>query len=208
LGRTVTGAEPDTFSAVATIFAVPTATAVTVPVAETEATAALLELHVTTRSVRELPAASRTVAVAGVVCPSESVDVPSATPTDATGRRTDSVALPTTPSLMAVIRLVPADMAVTIPVGATFATVVSLDDQVTLRPESMLFDESRITATACVVWPTKTGFAVNVTETLATGTERTVTAAWPVCPSLAAEMVAIPGAMPVTTPESDTVATV
>lgn len=54
-------------SLVAVIVAVPVETPVTMPVLETVATAVLLELHVTTRSVTTAPFASLTVAINVVV---------------------------------------------------------------------------------------------------------------------------------------------
>ena len=60
---TVTEAVPDLPSLVAVIVAVPSATPVTRPLLLTAATEAADVLHVTVRSVRTLPEASRVVAV-------------------------------------------------------------------------------------------------------------------------------------------------
>src|SRR6188472_2045899 len=82
---TVTVAVPVFPSLVAVIVAVPTATAVTVPLGATVATAVLLDVHETARSVNTLFAASRTVAVRFPVCPVCNGSVPGATVTVATG---------------------------------------------------------------------------------------------------------------------------
>lgn len=85
-GVTVTVAEPSWPSLVATmVTGPPTVTAVTSPVLETEATAVLVDDHVTVRFCRLPPAASRGVAVSCVVCPTEIVLEGGETSTDATG---------------------------------------------------------------------------------------------------------------------------
>src|SRR6476660_10593556 len=72
-------------SLVAVMSAVPGATAVTTPVVDTVATAALLEPHVTTRSVTTLPTLSFTVGVRAKVCVTSIALVGGATVTLATG---------------------------------------------------------------------------------------------------------------------------
>jgi len=95
---TVSVAEPVTPSLVARIATLPAATAVTSPVLDTVARAVFALLHVTVRPVSTLLFASRSVAVACVVCPAVTVDALNATLTDATGGGagavTVSVALP------------------------------------------------------------------------------------------------------------------
>jgi hypothetical protein len=86
-GETVTvGEAPLMPSLVAVTFTVPGATAVITPPVETVATAGLLDAHATARPVRRLPCASRTVAVAWVVCPTMRVAELTVTVTDATDR--------------------------------------------------------------------------------------------------------------------------
>src|ERR1700741_4732327 len=81
---TVKPADPDWPSLDALIVVVPAASAVTVPVPETLATPGLELCQVTLLPVSVFPAASRSVAVAGVVCPITRDDAPSDTPTVAT----------------------------------------------------------------------------------------------------------------------------
>jgi len=59
--------------------------------------------------------------------------------------------VPLWPSLVAVIVADPAAFAVTRPVPFTVATVVLLEDHVTVRPLSVFPLESFVTATACVL---------------------------------------------------------
>jgi len=66
-GVTVTLALPDLDSLVAVMIALPGATAVTTPPADTVATEGLLDVHVTGRLVTTAPFASRTVAASVVV---------------------------------------------------------------------------------------------------------------------------------------------
>jgi len=80
------GDVPLTPSLVAVTVTVPGATAVITPVVETVATAGLLDVHATARPVNELPSASRTVALACVVCPTMRVAELTVTVTDATDR--------------------------------------------------------------------------------------------------------------------------
>ena len=85
-GVTMTVAEPSWPSLEATIVTgPPTATAVTMPDEETDATAVLIDVHVTVRPVKAVPWASRGVAVSCAVCPTESVDAGGVTCTEATG---------------------------------------------------------------------------------------------------------------------------
>ena len=86
-------------SLVAVTIAVPGATAVTTPLADTVATAGLLEVQTTGRSVSVAPEASFTVAESVVVVPAISDTVAGATFTDATGTgETITVAVPVLPS--------------------------------------------------------------------------------------------------------------
>jgi hypothetical protein len=114
---TVIVACPETPSLVAVTTSCPTATPVTSPVLETVATCAFALVHVTTRPVSALPAASRVTALSWTVCPTCTLAVAGVTVTDATGAGagalTVSVAAPVTPSLVARMLAVPAASAVT-----------------------------------------------------------------------------------------------
>jgi hypothetical protein len=103
-GETVTAAAPVTPSTVAEIVAFPAATAVTIPVAETLATAVFDEIHVTGRPIRTFPAASRALAVSCCVPPTNRPEAAGDTLTDATGTgRTVMAAVATNPSTCAEI---------------------------------------------------------------------------------------------------------
>ena len=133
------------------------------------------------------------------------------TDTDATGTCTTvMVEVPLCPSLVAVMVAVPATLPVTSPLALTVATLVLLEAQVTVRPESTLPPESRGVAVSCTVCPSNTWAVAGVTDTDATGTPAAVTvmAAVPLCPSLVAVIVAVPATLPVTNPLALTVATV
>jgi hypothetical protein len=111
------------------------------------------------------------------------------------------------PSLVAVIALVPAAIAVTRPELLTDAAPVFPDVQTIDRPVRTLLLASLRTAVACVVAPTRIEPDASVTETLATGTRATETAADPLFPSLVAVMLQLPVPTAVTTPALFTVAT-
>jgi hypothetical protein len=104
---TTIGAEPWTPSAVAVMFVVPAATAVTAPCDVTVATAVFPEDQETGRSVRTLLLTSFRIAVAGVVPPTVREELPSVTMTAATPVRTVRTADPETPSLVAEMVVVP-----------------------------------------------------------------------------------------------------
>jgi len=206
-GVTVSGALPDFPSLIATMFAAPTATAVTTPWASTVATDVLLELHAIARPVRTLLLASRVVALA--------CDVPTAvielgdklTVTVATGTGlTVSVALPVLVSLIAMICTDPALTAVTSPVAETVATAGLPVLHVTARPVRMLPEASRVVADACTVCPTVVVVCASETVTVATGTGTMVIEDVPVFPSLVAVIVALPSADAVTSPVAETLA--
>src|SRR4051812_7147964 len=113
-GVTVMVALPVLPSLVAMMFAVPTATAVTIPWASTVATAVLAELHVTTRPVSVLPLASRVVAVACDVPTAVMEPGARATVTVATGAMLTVIDdVPVLPSLVAVMVELPAATTVT-----------------------------------------------------------------------------------------------
>ncbi len=128
-------AVPDFPSLVATTFAVPTATPVTTPDAETVAAAGLSELHDTTRPPRLVPPASLSVATSATVFPTTTLGAAGDTTTLATGAGvTATVAVPDTPSHVAVIVTLAGVTPVTSPFGETVATDGLLDVHVTTRP--------------------------------------------------------------------------
>jgi hypothetical protein len=137
-GVTVTVAVALFVSAVAVIVAVPCATPVTTPVDETVATAVLLELHATGRSVTTVPFASFTVAVSEPVVVAATVIEGGAIVILPTGIAVTVIeAVPDLPSLVAVIVALPAPTAVTVPFDDTVATPLLLVVQTTGRPVSM-----------------------------------------------------------------------
>jgi hypothetical protein len=127
---------------------------------------------------------------------------------DATGPDvTVTDAVPIRLSLVAEIVDVPAAIPVTTPVGDTLATPLVPDDQLTTWPLRVFPAESLATAAKDFVCPTLTLPLVGNTVTEATGTGVTVTTTCAVFPSQVATIVADPGPTPVTTPASETVAT-
>jgi hypothetical protein len=195
-------------SLVAVMIAVPGATAVTNPLDETVATAVLLELHVTTRSVTIVPVESRTVAVSATVCVTSNALLVGVTVTLPTGIFvTVMTDVPLLPSLVAVMVAVPTATPVTNPVELTVATVGLLELHVTTRPVNTPPMESRVVAVSCVVAETRMPALVGETATEATGTSDTVIVLVPLLVSLVAVIIAVPGATAVTRPAADTVAT-
>ncbi|HRP08780.1 MAG TPA: hypothetical protein PLL69_09875 [Gemmatimonadales bacterium] len=129
---TVTIASPFLPPLEARICAVPAETAVTMPEADTLATAWALEVHATGLPESGLPEASRTVAVSWVVSPTSRLAVTGETETEATSTVAGVTviwAAPVLPSLVAVMRAVPADTAVTSPDPLTRATASASLDQ-------------------------------------------------------------------------------
>ena len=208
-GVTATVDVPVFPSAVALIVAEPGARAVTTPVVETLATAVLLEVQVTGRSVTTVPLASFTVIDNAAVSPTCRLAVGGCIVTLATGTLvTVTAALPLFPSLVAVIVAEPTDTPVTTPVVAlTVATAVLFDDQATTRSVTIAPFASFTVAESVVVVPITRLFEAGTTATLPTGTGVTVTVALADLVSLVAVIDALPGATPVTTPFVDTVAT-
>src|SRR5947209_14107317 len=205
---TVIAAVPLLPSLVAVIVAVPTACAVTSPVALTVATAWLALAHVMVRPESGLPLASRGVAVSCTAPPVWSVCDAGDTVTVATGTGvTVMLAVPLLPSLVAVIVAEPAALPVTSPLALTVAIVVLLLAHVTTRPDSGVPLPSFGVATSCTVPLTGTLAVAGATSTDATATSVTVIAAVPLFPSLVAVSVAVPTACAVTSPLALTVAT-
>src|SRR2546421_295877 len=158
-------------SLVAVIVAEPAPRPVTSPLPLTRAIVVSSLAQVTALPDSGLPFASLGVALSCTVCPTGTLADDGVTVTEATGTGalvTVMVAVPLFPSLVAVIVAVPAPLAVTNPVRLTVATVVSLDDQVTARPESGLPLSSLGVALSCTVRPTGTLAIAGLTVTVAT----------------------------------------
>src|SRR5256886_14895252 len=183
---TVTLAVPLFPSLDAVIVAVPAATPVTSPPAETVATLALFVAQLMLRPLSAVPLASLGVAVSCTVAATSSTGAAGLTLTDATGTGvTVTVAVPLFPSLVAVIVAVPATPPVTSPLVETLATVEALDAHVTVRPGSEFPTESCGVAVNWTVPPTARLGVAGFTATEATGTATavTVTVAGPPFPS-------------------------
>src|SRR5207244_6616492 len=179
----------------------PVATPVTSPLVLTVAIVASLVDQVTTRPVNPLPLASFVAAVSCVVWPGWTAADVGVTLTVATGTCvTVMLDVPFWPSLVAVVSPDPSALALTIPEPLTVASVVLFEAHVTTRPVSGLPFASLGVAVSCVVWPTGRVADAGLTVTEATGTDVTVTAAVPLCPSLVAVTVAEPPARAVTRP--------
>ena len=153
-GVTVTLVAPVLLSLVATMVAVPTATAVTTPdVALTVAIRSLLLLHVIERPVSTLFKASRSTALAWVVVPAAIDAVANDAVTVATlARPTVTDAAPVLVSLVALMIANPTPIPVTTPEFAFTVATRSFELlQTTARPVNTLFKASRVVAVACVV---------------------------------------------------------
>jgi hypothetical protein len=185
----------------------PAPTPVTSPVPLTVATDPLLVVQVTVRPESGLPPASRGVAVSCTDCPTCTPAVAGLSVTDATGTPlTVIVAPPACPSLAAEIVATPADTPLTSPLPSTEATAEFVVPHVTVRPTSGLPLASLGVAASWSVCPTATLADAGLTVTDATGGTVTVIAAAPLCPSLVAVIVAMPGSTPLTSPLAFTVA--
>jgi hypothetical protein len=127
------------------------------------------------------------------------------------GFATTSVAELLTPSLVATMETDPGAIAATLPVDDTVASVGAALLHVIARPERTLPAASRVTATACVDWPTFRLDEFRVTVTDATGagggTSTDIVTA-ELLPSTDSLMLALPLATAVTRPPLETVATV
>jgi hypothetical protein len=145
---TVTAAVPTTRSTVAMIVALPGATAVTSPVADTVATAAALVVQATVRAVRVFPAVSLGVAVYCWVPPTARLAVLGVTVTAATGTAvTVTAAEPRSvkeplPVDAVMVTGPPSFMPLTSPEDETTAVSVSLLDHLNVRPDTTLPLES------------------------------------------------------------------
>src|SRR6476469_5114629 len=191
-------------SLVAVIVAVPSASAVIAPFASIDATAVLLELHVTVRPVNSLLLASKVFAVACDV-PTAVIELAdNATVTVATGAAETVIDdVPLFPSLVAVMVAEPAPTAVTRPLFASTDATLGLSElHVIVRPVNVLPFASLTSADICCVGDTPSTMAAvaGVTATVATGAAVTASVAPPLLPSLVAVMVAVPTPTAVATP--------
>src|SRR5687767_8971388 len=126
--RTVTSVDPCFPSIVAMMAAVPSARPVTTPDEETLAIDGALLDHATTRPPSGCPLELRATAVSWMVLPTLTLGDRGLMSTAATcSGRTETLAVPEFPSLVAVMVEVPAEMPVTTPVWDTVATSVLLD---------------------------------------------------------------------------------
>src|SRR6185437_7396270 len=221
IGLTVMADVPFFPSLAPVIVALPAATPRTSPFASTEAIVGALDDHVTARLRSTFPAESFVVAVSRVVSPTCTVALVGVTVTVSTGTR--STVTPTTKvavSLLARIDAFPGETPVTPPFTAPSVLVVpdagdtvaadALEDQLTVRPLSLLPAESRTVAvnvTVCAESIVVAPFGLTVTDATDGGAAgRTKIVALPLLPSLVAVTVAEPGAIALTTPVLDTVA--
>ncbi|MFN8582157.1 MAG: hypothetical protein U0163_14435 [Gemmatimonadaceae bacterium] len=117
---------------------------------------------------------------------------------------TVTLAVPRTPSLVAVTVVAPGVTAVRSPVAEMVATPVDDDVHEIPRPVRAALSAEKVAADICSARVTITFCVAGVTLTNATGTARTVTGADPRTPSTDAEIVAVPGAMPATVPSGAT----
>ena len=125
------------------------------------------------------PAAVRAVAVRDALVPAVSESDEGLTTTDATVgavEETVTAEVPLFPSLVAVIVVEPAAIAVTNPLPFTVATAVLLDAHVIVRPASTLPPASLSVAASCVVCPTAILTVAGLTVTDATGATSLVVA--------------------------------
>jgi hypothetical protein len=209
----VTVDDPVLPSLEAVTVAVPAVSAVTTPEVETDATTALLELHVIARPDNTLLLASRVTAESCTVPPIWRVLVAGDTDTVATGAGAAALTViaadAVCPSLEAVTDVLPALTALTRPEAETVAIAAFADPQVTTRPVSTLLFASRVTTESCCDPPICRVALVGDTETDATGIvggALTFSAEESVLPSLEAMIIAVPGPTAVTSPDAATVA--
>src|SRR2546425_1282992 len=147
-------AAPDTPAVVAVIVALPFPTALTTPPASTEATRGLSDFHVNDRPGMTLPLASFAVAVNCCVSPrASSAAVAGLTTTDPTACAIDSVALPETPAVAAVMSADPIASPVARPFWSTLAMAGADEVQVKACPATGFPFPSCATAVNCWVRP-------------------------------------------------------
>jgi hypothetical protein len=183
-------------------------TAVTTPVCDT-LTSGLLDAQKMVRPVRALPPASNAVAIRVVVPPSTTVAGEGVSVIEEIGTAvTFTVAVPLTPSVVAVIVAEPDETPVTTPAELTVAIAVLDEDHVMIRPAVgsgvVRSAANRLTVMGCV-WPTDSVRLPGLTVTSPTGMRVTVYVPVPDAPSILAVIVKPPSAMPTTRPVDDTV---
>ena len=194
--------------AVPMIVALPTATPVTRPLLDTEATDLLVLLHATVPPDTEFPSASLNEAASCSV-------LPCATEPDAgvivmlltAPADTVKFACPECPFDVAVTVAVPTCDAEASPLDDTVTTLVLELDHVTDCPETVLPLPSVSRAESCVCAPAAMLFDPGLTLTLLTAPAATVSDDEPLAPPAAAVIVALPACFAVTTPLDDTLAT-
>src|SRR2546426_503298 len=145
---------------------VPVATPVTRPPADTAATPRALDAQVTARPESTFPAASRSAAASCTAPPTITTAVAGLTPTDATGTFATPIAADAlSPSLVAVIVVVPAATPVTRPAAETVAMAGLELAHVTARPTSTFPAASLGVVVSCTAPPTYTFAAAGLTTT-------------------------------------------
>src|SRR5687768_2494849 len=204
-GLTFTVVEAVFPSAVAVMVAVPAATAETNPSDVTVATVARLDDHEIARPVIVVPEASCNRAVSCVVCPTTTLSVVGVKSTLATGTSATVIeAVALFPSADAVMKVAPAECAVTTPASVTVAAAGLLLAHVTGRPASTRPEPSSGSATSCSVCPTNMERCVAESRIDATGVGLTVILAKASLPRELAATRTVPTLIPVTTPADET----
>jgi hypothetical protein len=216
MGVTVTDDDPLFPSLVAVIVTLPTAAPLTSPLDETVAMPAELVDHVTGRSVRMFPPASRRVARSWSVEPTWTLAGVGITLTAATGAGgggggggavvTVTVADPALPPLVAVIAADPTARPITSPPVVTNAMFSSALVQTTLRPEMGCPFRSSNVAVSWMVEFSCTVAVAGVTEMVATPC-RTSMVAVSARFCVSTTMRVVPGAIAVTCPVASTTTT-
>jgi hypothetical protein len=193
--------------AVAVIVAFPTATPVTRPLLETEATELLDVVHAIEEGATGLPMASSKLAVNCIVLPCWIEPVAGLRSTVLMApAATENAAVPDFPLEVAVTVAVPTLPAFTIPVDDTLTTEELLVDQVTDDPDTELPLTSVTLALSCSVAPATMLDEPGLTETVLAEPAATVTPAEPCALPADAVIVALPAFKAVTRPLDETLA--
>src|SRR5881628_2579995 len=199
---TVRVAAPETPAAVAVISAAPFPTAVARPPASTVATSPSDDVHVNDWPGTTLPFASLATALNCCVSPStSSVADAGVTTTDVTACSTDSVAVPDTPPVVAVMVVTPFASAVARPVAAsTVATAGDEDVQLKICPAMVFPFASFAVALNCCGRPSASSVTAAGLTSTRTTTWETLRIAVPGTPAVVAVIVANPFPSAVATP--------
>ena len=209
---TVSVAVPDTPSTVALIVVEPASTPVTNPDELMVATEALLLVHVNVLPDIIVLSESKAVALNCWVPPS-SIDTDDGLnvtrSTTGGGSVTVNVAVPDTPSTVALIVVEPASSPVANPDELMVATEALLLVHVNVLPDIIVLSESKAVALNCWVPPSSidTDDGLNVTRATTGGGSVTVSVAVPDTPSTVAVIVVEPASTPVANPDESMVAT-